>query len=46
MKKLFVFLVAVGYCLTSIAVEPAGSWILTHAGKMNMKKIIAGRALH
>jgi hypothetical protein len=42
MKKLFVFLVAVGYCIASIAAEPISSWILSNAGKMNVKKINLG----
>ena len=39
MKKLFVLLLAVGYCLASFSFEPAASWILSNAGKMNIKKI-------
>jgi len=42
MKKLFILLLVVGYCFASISSEPAGSWILSNAGKMNMKKISIG----
>jgi hypothetical protein len=42
MNKLFVLLLTVVYCLVGIAAEPAGSWILSNTGKMNMKKISFG----
>ena len=42
MKKLLVLLVAAVYCLAGIAAEPSSSWILSNAGKMNMKKINLG----
>ncbi len=42
MKRLFFLLLAVGYCLASISAEPAGSWILSNTGKLNMKKISFG----
>ena len=42
MKKLFVLLVAAGYCLAGIAAEPTSSWISTTSGKMNIKSISFG----
>ncbi len=42
MKKLFILLLAAGYCLAGIAAEPAGSWIMSKSGKMNMKSISFG----
>jgi hypothetical protein len=42
MKKLFVLLLAAGYCLAGIAAEPTSSWILSKSGKMNMKSISFG----
>ena len=42
MKKLFVLLLAAGYCLAGIAAEPTSSWIKTTSGKINMKSISFG----
>jgi hypothetical protein len=42
MKKLFVFLMVAGYCLSGRAGEPAKSSVITDAGKMDAKRVEVG----